>query len=417
MSVLDYDIVIVGAGMAGSALACALNAAAGGRSALRIALVEARPLRSGMPPCEFSIDGFDARVSALTMSSRRWLESLDLWSGIVEQRSCVFTGMQVWDAEGTGKIAFDAAEVRAPALGHIVENRVITSALLRHVRTQSAVHLYDNCTVQRLQLACDDVESQFGNTAVVELSNGDQLHSALVVAADGADSPLRGMADLALREWDYQHDAIVCTVLVEKPHRHTARQRFTPQGPLAFLPLPSGGGDQHYCSIVWSQTRAAAAETLALDDAAFCHALSEAFERRLGAVSAVSRRFCFPLRQRHAVDYVKPGFALVADAAHTIHPLAGQGINLGLADVAALAECVGAAHQRGQPLGDIARLRQYQRQRKGDNLAMMAAVEGFKRAFEPQPLPLRWLRNRGMHFLDGQRGIKRRIIRYAMGIS
>ena len=153
-----------------------------------------------------------------------------------------------------------------------------------------------------------------------------------------------------------------------------------------------------------------------MDDKAFSASLSQAFEYKLGDIEQVSKRFSFPLQQRHAVDYVRPGFALIADAAHAIHPLAGQGINLGLADVQALSGFLLAAHERGQNLGDVAVLNRYQRERKSDNLAMMAAVEGFKRLFEPVPMPLRWLRNAGMNFLDQQQAMKNQIIRYAMGL-
>lgn len=409
----SFDITIVGAGLAGSALACALRAAASTESApLRIALIEAQAIKKDWPACDENINGFDSRVSALTVASQAFLTEMGVWPAMIDQRVSPFEKMQVWDADGTGEVSFDAADVRAPVLGHIVENRVTLAALVSQLRQASNVQIFDTQAVVDLRLPekSDDEKPQ------LTLDDGSVIRSTLIVAADGANSPLREMAGFATREWDYEHDALVCTVSIEQPHQKTAWQRFTPFGPLAFLPLSVKANDKHYCSIVWSQTREQTAAVMAMNDEAFCIALSRAFENRLGRVTACSHRYNYPLQQRHAVDYAKPGFALVADAAHSIHPLAGQGINLGFADVKALSECILTAHKRGQSIGDIAVLNRYQRQRKGDNLAMMTAVEGFKRLFAPIPLPLRWLRNTGMNVLQRQATLKNKIIKYAMGI-
>lgn len=429
----SFDLIIVGAGIAGSALACALSCDASSDTSgtnatapkLRIALIEAQALDPAWPPCKNGIDDFDPRVSALTVASQKLFENIAVWPAIKKQRISPFDHVQVWDAEGTGEIEFDAADVRAPVLGHVVENRVTVAALLHKVRELSNIHLYDGQAVTSLSLVNSDPKSDSElELPHITLADGATLYGSLIIAADGANSPLRGMADLPVREWDYQHDALVCTVKVERPHQQTARQRFTAFGPLAFLPLAlANDGDTnsehspHYCSIVWSQTREQSAKNMALNDADFCAALARAFEYRLGAVEMCSKRFSFPLCQRHAINYVKPGFALLADAAHAIHPLAGQGINLGLADVQVLARCILEAYGRGQAIGDIEVLARYQRERKGDNLAMMATVEGFKRIFEPLPLPLRWLRNAGMNVVEKNVGLKNRIIKHAMGIA
>ena len=282
--------------------------------------------------------------------------------------------MTVWDAEGTGGIEFDRDDVNAPALGHIVENRAIVNALLEQLAGCADVTTYSG----RPLLDCRRTEAD--PPMVVQLESGITLAADLVVAADGANSRVRDMMSFATREWDYGHCAIVTTVQVEHSHQDTCWQRFLISGPLAFLPL-CGEGGRHYCSIVWSVQEPLVDDLMRLDDAAFCAALESAYEGRLGKIVGCSGRFAFPLRQRHATDYVQAGVALVADAAHTIHPLAGQGINLGLQDVAVLAQELLTGHGKGLKLGDLELLRRYQRRRKGENLMMMAAMDGFKALF------------------------------------
>ena len=400
----EFDVAIIGAGIAGSALAAALSG-----KGLSIALVESRPLTRPQLPSGLDVQHFDARVSALTPRSRGMLEALGAWQAIAGYRHCPYGHMTVWDAEGTGEIEFDRAEVNAPALGYIVENRAIVAALLDKLAGAADVTAFSPARLE----AC----TRLGSSKMeVVLEGGDSLQAALVVAADGAESKVRAMMGFHTREWDYHHRAIVATVQVERPHRETAWQRFLPSGPLAFLPLPGAPG-QHCCSIVWSLKEELVDSLLALDETAFCAELTQAFEGRLGNVLASSPRYAFPLRQRHAVDYVQSGVALVADAAHTIHPLAGQGINLGLQDVAVLAEEILGGRQRGTAPGQIALLRRYQRRRKGENLLMMTAMEGFKRLFEQQSLPIRWVRNAGMRGVGQLGPLKQQLIRRAMGLA
>ncbi|MCP5163500.1 MAG: UbiH/UbiF/VisC/COQ6 family ubiquinone biosynthesis hydroxylase [Pseudomonadales bacterium] len=400
-----FDVVIVGAGIAGSALAVALAG-----HDLTVALVEAQPLVPPSLPAAVDVGSFDPRVSALTPRSRQLLQELGAWEAIAAYRQCPYTHMTVWDADGTGCIEFDCAEVGAPALGHIVENRAIVSALLQSVERAADITAFGGVGLQ------DCRRDQSAQLMQLQLADGTALRAGLLVAADGALSRVREMLAFRTREWDYGHRAIVTTVQVERSHGGTARQRFLPSGPLAFLPLPGAAG-AHYCSIVWSLRDELVDDLLALDERAFCVALGDAFENRLGEVQACAPRYAFPLRQRHAVDYIQPGVALVADAAHTIHPLAGQGINLGLQDVAVLAEEVLAGRARGSNPGQAEILRRYQRRRKGDNLVMMAAMDGFKRLFEQQALPVRWLRNAGMRGVGRLKPLKQQLIRHAMGVQ
>ncbi|WP_017938086.1 2-octaprenyl-3-methyl-6-methoxy-1,4-benzoquinol hydroxylase [Pseudomonas thermotolerans] len=396
---LKADLVIVGAGMVGSALALALE-----HSGLDILVVDGGPLT--VAPFEPQAP-FEPRVSALSAATQRILERLGAWDGICARRASPYVEMRVWDGSGTGSIHFSAASVHATTLGHIVENRVVQDALLERLHA-SDLQLVGGARLEQLRHSGDDW--------LLGLSDGRQLRTPLLVAADGANSAVRRLAGCATREWDYLHHAIVTSVRCAEPHRRTAWQRFTDDGPLAFLPL-CRGDDLHWCSIVWSVTPDEAARLMALDDEAFRDALGRAFEYRLGVVEAVDPRLCIPLRQRHAKRYVEPGLALIGDAAHTIHPLAGQGVNLGFLDAAVLAEVLLHALERGERLAELRVLSRFERRRMPHNLAMMAAMEGFERLFQADPLPLRWLRNSGLNCIDALPEAKALFVRQALGLS
>lgn len=396
---MQADLIIVGAGMVGSALGLALK-----DSGLEIILIDGSPL--SIKPFDAEA-AFEPRVSALSAASQRILQRLGAWEGVAARRASPYGEMQVWDGSGTGNIHFSAASVRAEVLGHIVENRVIQEALLEPLH-DSGVGLLPNARLERLRRSGDDW--------LLTLVDGRELRAPLVIAADGANSAVRRLAGCATREWDYLHHAIVTSVRCEQPHRRTAWQRFTDDGPLAFLPLDRQG-DEHWCSIVWSTTPEQATRLMALDDEAFRVELGKAFEHRLGRIEASDPRLCIPLRQRHAKRYVEPGLALVGDAAHTIHPLAGQGVNLGFLDAAVLAEVLLHAHGRGERLADERVLSRFERRRMPHNLGMMAAMEGFQRLFQADPLPLRWLRNAGLDLVDGLPEAKALFVRQALGLS
>lgn len=398
----QFDILVVGGGMIGSALALGLS-----RQGWQVGLIEGAPAASLMAPAEpaSSVDDFEPRVSAISLASQRLLEELGAWPKVQASRHCGYREMTVWDGDGTGRIHFDAAELHARSLGTIVENRNIVRALFESL-SDSSVQLLDGVRVKA-----------WSRGQGVELEDGRRLAARLVVGADGALSRLRQWSGLATREWDYDQQAIVCTVRTSQNHRYTAWQRFSPTGPLAFLPLLNEAGDEHFCSIVWSQDTLEARRLMALETESFRKELEAAIERELGEVLAVSRRFAFPLRQRHAKDYIADGLALVGDAAHTIHPLAGQGANLGYGDVRALLEELERARELGLAPDDASVLARYQRRRKGENLAMMAAMEGFKQLFARDELPVRWLRNTGMRWLNQLAPLKNRIAAEAMGID
>jgi 2-polyprenylphenol 6-hydroxylase len=399
------DVVIAGAGLVGQALALSL---ALDNPDISIVLVDpalARCDRWLQPLTEpEGLDDFDLRVSALTDQSRRLFERIGAWQGITRLQP--YTAMQVWDAEGTGAVRFDAADLHVPALGHIVENRLALAALWQQLQ------LCRNIEICAEPVRSIDAANPQGHTPVL-LESGRTLQARVLVGADGAFSRIRAWAGLPTREWDYGHSAIVATIRCQQPLEATAWQRFLPSGPLAFLPMPV---DEHLASIVWSIGHDDAAALMALDDTAFLQALSAAFEYRLGRVEAVSARALFPLRQRHARRYWTPGIVLAGDAAHTIHPLAGQGVNLGFKDVEVLAEELTRAFHRGLEPGSAAVLGRYQRRREADNLATMAAMEGFKRLFaSDQPL-IRLLRNEGMRCFDRLLPLKQHAMIKAMGL-
>ena len=396
---MQADLIIVGAGMVGSALALALE-----HSGLEILVVDGGPL--SVKPFDAS-GAFEPRVSALSAASQRILERLGVWDGVAARRASPYRDMQVWDGSGTGSVHFSAASVHAEVLGHIVENRVVQDALLERLH-DSQVGLLGNARLEQLRRS--------GDGWLLTLADGRELRAPLLVAADGANSAVRRLAGCATREWNYLHHAIVTSVRCERPHRLTAWQRFTDDGPLAFLPLHRQG-DDHWCSIVWSTVPAEAERLMALDDEAFRHELGKAFEWRLGAVTAVDPRVCIPLRQRHAKRYVESGLALVGDAAHSIHPLAGQGVNLGFLDAAVLAEVLLHALQRGEQINDVRVLSRYERRRMPHNLAMMAAMEGFERLFQADPLPIRLLRNSGLNWVDELPDAKALFVRRALGLA
>lgn len=398
-----FDIAIIGAGIAGSSLACGLA-----NSHYRIALIDASPLQVSPPPSaeEFSVNDYDLRVSALTMSSINLFKGIGVWQQPLTFRLSEYHHMSVWDADGTGQIDFDAQEVNQRALGVICENRLIVHCLHQQLASQANVKTFMPDKMLELQAE--------GEGYCISLNNDRQITCDLLIGADGANSKVREWAKLTVRSWPYGHTAIVATIKTEKPHSKTAWQRFIPEGPLALLPL--AGGDDHYCSIVWSTETEQATELMELDEQEFAKALGIASEFKLGEVLEVSERRSFPLLQRHATDYIKPGLALIGDAAHSIHPLAGQGINLGLKDVEVLLDELKRAEQRQLSPGDLSVLGRYQRRRKGDNLAMMAAMEGFKRLFEARQLSVRWLRNEGMRLLGRSTPVKRQLIKQAMGL-
>lgn len=393
-SELQFDILVVGGGMVGAAFACACL-----DKGWSIAVVESREPQRSWPAGEV-----DLRVSALNRASQRILDRLGAWDRILELGANPYREMRVWDAVGGGSIHFDCAQLGEPDLGHIVENRATQLALWERLEAGPEVTLLCPSGVSEIELAAD--------ASLLDLEDGRRLSARLLVGADGRDSRVRGRVGIATRGWLYDQQAIVANVAVRDWHRDTAWQRFLPTGPLAFLPLSDGR-----CSIVWSATDSRAEELLALDEADFGRELEAAIEGRLGSIGEIGPRAAFPLRMQHAEQYVKPHLALIGDAAHSVHPLAGQGVNLGFLDAAALAGALAEASDKGRDIGGLWALRRYERARRGENALMLGAMDGFKRLFSNALPPLAAVRSAGLSAVDRLDPIKRLFMRHALGLG
>jgi 2-polyprenylphenol 6-hydroxylase len=321
--------------------------------------------------------------------------------------------MFVWDHKGAGQIQFDSAELGVSELGIIIENNVLQQLLLESLKSADNVSYLCPEEIEGIDYpAVDDQGSVAGQQAVstIRLSSGRQLTAELLIGADGVHSKVAEVAGIQRMSHSYQQHGLVCNVMTSEPHQNTAWQCFMPSGPLAFLPLYNGG-----CSIVWSLDEALAEENMALDDAAFRARLAEASEFKLGEIMDVSQRFLFPLSRGHVTEYVKPGLALIGDAAHNIHPLAGQGANLGIADAFALADVILQAKKAGRQWPTLHTLKKYQRQRKGANRVMELSMTGFKELFGQENALLSEIRNAGLSLVDHIPALKYRIIRQALG--
>ena len=392
----EYDITIVGSGMVGATLACAI---ASELSDISIAVID-----TAAPIEKPSLENFDLRVSAITRASENIYRNIGAWELIENTRVSPYRDMHVWDSKGNGVVHFDSADLSEATLGHIIENRVMQYALQQRLQT------FDNITVIAPTSCKKLIENE--DQVVLLLEDDQVITTSLLVGADGSRSWVRQQANIMVRGWDYDQAALVTYVKTEKPHQETAWQRFMPSGPLAFLPLQEG-----YSSIVWSTTPEHAEQLKNMGEVEFKKALCIASDNTLGEILSCSARAVFPLRFFVVDNYIKPNLALVGDAAHTIHPLAGQGVNMGLADAAALAQTIIDAHQQGKAVNAFSVLRQYERWRKADNLAMMVAMDGFKNLFGSELGIVRELRNSGMNLVNNLPVVKNTVIKQAMGLT
>ncbi len=396
----DFDVVVVGGAMAGAG-AAALLASNSGTASLRIALIEPHPATAPA-----AADPLDLRVSALSQASQRLLEQTAAWPAVVARGAAAYQRMVVWEErttpDGPGALHFDAAELGERELGHIVENRAVQAALLERALAAGVVLLRTGFS--SLAAGADAVR--------VATTDSREFSAALVIGADGGDSAVRSRAGIATRGSDYEQCAVVTHLSCEQPHRDTAWQRFLDTGPLALLPLADGR-----VSLVWSTTPAQAQELVNCGAEEFAERVTAASAGVLGRLEATAARAAFPLRLLQADRYVANRIALIGDAAHTVHPLAGQGINLAFLDAAALVDVIGAALESGDDPGELRPLRRYERWRKAEVLPAIALLDGLQRLFRGgNPLQSR-LRREGLGLVDASGLLKRALMRRAMGIS
>jgi 2-octaprenylphenol hydroxylase len=392
-------VLVVGAGVVGLATAALL---ATGRCAdrLRVVVLDARPLP------RWRAGELDPRVYALSRASQELLDEVGAWQRVAQSRAAPYRRMRVWegaDAYAPSALDFDSADIGEPDLGHIVEDALLRTVLADVLGAAPQAQLVIGAQIESIDTAGSDV--------AVALKDGGSMHASVLLAADGTDSTVRRLLALPTAGHRYEQMAVVTHVRSSRPHEDTAWQRFLPGGPLALLPLADGRS-----SVVWSLPTAEAERLLAASDAEFLAELADASAGVLGDLTACSRRVGFALQALHALRYAAPRVALLGDAAHTVHPLAGQGMNLGLLDAASIAAVIEDAVLAGEDVGDLKVLRRYERERKGDNLAMLAAFDGLNRLFglPGWALPLRAL---GLRAVEAARPVKRILMQKALGLD
>lgn len=388
-----YDVLIVGAGMVGLTLALALAK----QTNLTIALVD-QLAKQPLP------EQPEIRVSAINHASQRIFAKLDAWPAMQTMRLAPYQFMQVWESTTQAHFSFDHQTVNQPELGWIIENTVIRNALYQQAESLSNIH-FINERLASVNQGDNEVFATFENAQT------QPIIASLCVGADGANSWLRQQQNITLTFRDYDHHALVATVNCEQGHNNTAWQVFLPSGPLAFLPLPNS----KQCSIVWSTSPEHAKSLSEMPAEAFSREITAASDGKLGLISLASNTATYPLTMRYAQNFVKDKVVLIGDAAHTIHPLAGQGVNLGLLDAAALAQTLIENHQQNKALSYSKTLNQFARWRKTEALEMIAAMESIKQLYSPLPLPLAHLRGIGMRLLDNLSPVKKLLINQALG--
>lgn len=403
-----FDVLIVGAGMVGLTLALAIR----NNSQLKVAIVDTQAVTE-------LDNAVDVRVSAINVASKNIFSNLGVWSDIENTRSQSYQHMHVWDKSGLGKLDFSSQNSDVfpteDNLGWIIENKVIRHALWKKAEFDEGIQFFTDNKLASISHGDSEVFATFEQAA--NSVSTQPLIAKMVVGADGANSWVRRQMNMEMIFKDYDHHAIVATVECSQGHKNTAWQVFLPTGPLALLPLKSND----LCSIVYSTPPEDAKRLIELDATEFSKELTAASDGKLGEVKLVSERFTYPLTMRLAQDFVKERVVLIGDAAHTIHPLAGQGVNLGLLDAAALAQTLTATNNEfDDGVADFvsfSALKAFSRWRKSEATEMIAAMAGIKQAFTPQQSPIKLLRGIGMNMINNFSPVKKRLITQALGVK
>lgn len=399
MTTTDYDILIIGGGMVGASLAIALRG-----QPLRIGMVEAAPFRVANQP------SYDDRAIALSQGSRRIFDAMGVWQQLAPAATPI-RRIHVSDQGHFGITRLDAREEGVEALGYVITGRALGQGLVTAAGELDNLDLISPASLCELKLGEDHA------TAVIERDGSrEPLTASLVIAADGGDSAVRRLLDITVTEKDYHQTAIIANITPQRPHQHVAYERFTAHGPLALLPLDADDGDNR-CSLVWTHDPARSEELLGLDAAGFLRELQTAFGWRLGRLLKVGQRAGYPLRLIQACEQIRSRLALIGNAAHTLHPIAGQGFNLGLRDVAALAQVLVDAHKAGRDPGDLAVLKDYARWRESDHRKVIGFTNALVHTFSNRFPPLSLARNLGLVATDLLPPLKHALARNAMGLS
>ncbi len=393
--VFHYDICIVGGGLAGLSLAALLS-----ESGLSIAVVEPTPLP--LNPVRPAKDDYALRISAINLASMRLFEHLGIKPALLDSRASGYQKMQIWDANSDAFIQFDANDIDSDQLGYIIENNIIINSIFDIIKANGNI-IFHTDSLLDIEHKPDGIE--------IKLEKG-RLHTQLLVGADGQFSKVRALAKIPTELGTFNQTALVCRIQTEQTHQQTAYQCFHHSGPIAYLPLMDGSS-----SIVWSCDTDKAAQLSQLDDKAFARAIQDALQSTLGAVKILGPRAAFPLAQQHASAYIDSRIALIGDAAHRTHPLAGLGANLGLQDAAVLAETLLQAGQQHRPMHSMATLRKYERTRKHQNALILDTMAAFKAGFASRSPGLTSLRAMALNSVNHSPILKTGITRLATGIS
>lgn len=389
----EFDVVIVGGGMVGALAACGL-----GDSGLRVAVVE-RDL-----PASFAANQpYDLRVSALNLASVHILQQLGAWNGISSRRLCQFKRLRVW--EKSGDTTFDCRDMQRPELGFIVENRVIQLALLERLADFANVELLAPANITNIDY------QPFAKTTLT-MEDGNAICGKVLVAADGGNSKVRSAVNCRVHKWDYRQHAMVIGVKIAGGQQDITWQRFSATGPQAFLPLVDG-----YASLVWYLDEASVSRLKKLPDEQLIAEISASYPQELGQITAINARGSFPLQRLHAAQYALAGAALIGDAAHIINPLAGQGVNMGLADAACLAEVLLDATAAGQAIASKKVLKRYEEMRRHENLKMLLLTDTLYQVFSNDVPPLRFIRNLGLGLAQKLTPARKKLMRLAVGLD
>ena len=403
----EFDVAIVGGGLVGISLACALGQL---KPAPRVALIEAHDYSSLPPP------GFDSRTVALSFSSKQIFDALDLWPSLEQHVTSIKT-IHISDRGHPGMTRLHAREQAVDALGYVVESRALGEGLFAAIRDADHINMFAPARVTALDVqetvASLELDIDYGD---IDMDDGPtSITTKLIVAADGTDSFVRKHFNIAQRHWDYKQSAVIANVATSKPHNNVAYERFTDTGPMALLPLSAFEDDAHRYGLVWTVPTNNTEKILALDDVEFAQALSERFGRRVGEFVRIGKRTAYPLGLTHVAEHVRHRLAFIGNAAHTLHPVAGQGFNLGLRDVAALVEVIKHARHDDRDIGDLSTLREYATWRTKDHTTTMAFTDALVRIFSNNFTPLVVARNAGLVAMEMFAPLRKRLTRHAMG--